>query len=105
MSNIILNDFCKNLDKIGCETNKQEFVNNYKNIKQNLEEIDEILDKPSIVDKKLDINDLLILLNDINSKNINYLTVHEIKYFKDLLELLEEKISNNKLEVNIIKDV
>ena len=104
MSNIILNDFCKNLDKIGCETNKKEFVNNYKNIKQNFEEIDEILDKPSIIDKKLDINDLLILLNDINSKNINYLTVHEIKYFKDLLELLEEKISNNKLEVNIIKD-
>ena len=105
MSNLILNDFCKNLDKIGCETSKQDFINNYKNFKESLDEIDEILDKPSIIDKKLDINDLLILLNDLNSKNINYLTVHEIKYFKDLLELLEEKISNNKLEVNIIKDI
>ena len=104
MSNLILNDFCKNLDKIGSETNKQDFINNYKNFKQSLDEIDEILDKPSIIDKKLDMNDLLILLNDLNSKNINYLTVHEIKYFKDLLELLEEKISNNKFEINIIKD-
>ena len=29
----------------------------------------------SIIDKKLDINDLLILLNDIHSKNINYLII------------------------------
>jgi hypothetical protein len=104
MSNLILNDFCKNLDKIGSETNKQDFINNYNNFKKNLDEIDEILDKSTIIDKKLDINDILILLNDLNSKNINYLTVHEIKYFKDLLELLEEKISNNKFEINIIKE-
>jgi hypothetical protein len=99
MSNIVLYDFCKNVDKLNVETNKNDFISNYKNYKQNINEIDTILEQPSSVDPKLDISDILILLVDLDSKNINYLTVDEIKYYKDLLELLENKISNNNQNI------
>lgn len=99
MSNIVLHDFCKNVDKLNVETNKNDFISNYKNYKQNINDIDAILEQPSSVDPKLDISDILILLVDLDSKNINYLTVDEIKYYKDLLELLETKISNNNQNI------
>jgi len=99
MSNIVLYDFCKNVDKLNVETNKNDFITNYKNYKQNITEIDMVLEQPSSVDPKLDISDILILLVDLDSKNINYLTVTEIKYYKDLLELLETKISNNNQNI------
>jgi hypothetical protein len=99
MSNIVLYDFCKNVDKINSETNKNDFVNNYKNYKQNFDDIDIVLDQPQSIDSNLDISDILNLLNDLDTKNINYLSVTEIKYFKDLLELLETKISNNNQNI------
>jgi len=102
MSNIVLYDFCKNVDKLNVETNKNDFITNYKNYKQNITEIDTILEQPSSVDPKLDISDILILLVDLDSKNINYLTVDEIKYYKDLLELLETKISNNNQNITTL---
>jgi hypothetical protein len=99
MSNIVLYDFCKDVDKLNVETNKNDFITNYKNYKQNINDIDIILEQPSSVDPKLDISDILILLVDLDSKNINYLSVTEIKYYKDLLELLETKISNNNQNI------
>jgi len=102
MSNIVLYDFCKNVDKLNVETNKNDFITNYKNYKQNINEIDAILEQPTSVDPKLDISDILILLVDLDSKNINYLTVTEIKYYKDLLELLETKISNNNQNITTL---
>jgi hypothetical protein len=99
MSNIVIYDFCKNVDKLNAETNKNDFITNYKNYKQNINEIDAILEQPSSIDPKLDISDILILLVDLDSKNINYLSVAEIKYYKDLLELLETKISNNNQNI------
>jgi len=102
MSNIVLYDFCKNIDKLNVETNKNDFITNYKNYKQNITEIDMVLEQPSSVDPKLDISDILILLVDLDSKNINYLTVTEIKYYKDLLELLETKISNNNQNITTL---
>jgi len=102
MSNIVLYDFCKNVDKLNVETNKNDFITNYKNYKQNITEIDMVLEQPSSVDPKLDISDILILLVDLDSKNINYLTVTEIKYYKDLLELLETKISNNNQNITTL---
>ena len=102
MSNIVLYDFCKDVDKLNVETNKNDFITNYKNYKQNINEIDAILEQPTSVDPKLDISDILILLVDLDSKNINYLSVTEIKYYKDLLELLETKISNNKQNITTL---
>ena len=99
MSNIVLYDFCKDVDKLNTETNKNDFITNYKNYKQNINEIDAILEQPTSVDPKLDVSDILILLVDLDSKNINYLSVTEIKYYKDLLELLETKISNNNQNI------
>jgi len=99
MSNIVLYDFCKDVDKLNVETNKNDFITNYKNYKQNINEIDAILEQPTSVDPKLDVSDILILLVDLDSKNINYLSVTEIKYYKDLLELLETKISNNNQNI------
>lgn len=102
MSNIVLYDFCKDIDKLNAETNKNDFITNYKNYKQNINDIDSILEQPSSVDSKLDISDILILLVDLDSKNINYLSVAEIKYYKDLLELLETKISNNNQNITTL---
>ena len=102
MSNIVLYDFCKDIDKLNTETNKNDFITNYKNYKQNINEIDAILEQPTSVDPKLDVSDILILLVDLDSKNINYLSVTEIKYYKDLLELLETKISNNNQNITTI---
>jgi hypothetical protein len=99
MSSIVLYDFCKNVDKLNTETNKNDFINNYKNYKQNFNDIDIILEQQSSVDPKLDISDILILLVDLDSKNINYLSVTEIKYYQDLIELLETKISNNNQNI------
>jgi hypothetical protein len=102
MSNIVLYDFCKDVDKLNTETNKNDFITNYKNYKQNINEIDAILEQPSSVDPKLDVSDILILLVDLDSKNINYLSVAEIKYYKDLLELLETKISSNNQNITTL---
>ena len=102
MSNIVLYDFCKNVDKLNVETNKNDFITNYKNYKKDINDIDTLLEQPSSVDPKLDVSDILILLVDLDSKNINYLTVDEIKYYKDLLELLETKISNNNQNITTL---
>ena len=102
MSNIVLYDFCKDVDKLNAETNKNDFITNYKNYKQNINDIDSILEQPSTIDPKLDVSDILILLVDLDSKNINYLSVAEIKYYKDLLELLETKISGNNQNITTL---
>jgi hypothetical protein len=102
MSNIVLYDFCKDVDKLNIENNKNDFITNYKNYKKDINDIDTLLEQPSTVDPKLDVSDILILLVDLDSKNINYLTVDEIKYYKDLLELLETKISNNNQNITTL---
>jgi hypothetical protein len=102
MSNIVLYDFCKDVDKLNVETNKNDFITNYKNYKKDINDIDTLLEQPSSVDPKLDVSDILILLVDLDSKNINYLTVDEIKYYKDLLELLETKISSNNQNITTL---
>jgi hypothetical protein len=96
---------CEKILDLSKEENKNDFLKNHNIYKNELDEIDQIINSKSDLDQNMDINELFNLLSEFDEKiNNNQITVHEFKQIKDLNELIEKKIQTEKLNVTKIVD-
>lgn len=118
---IDINKLLKDLERIGCEKEKEEFVKNYSKIKDKINKIDNILndntnnddnddnnnnnDKKNQYDNET-IDELFNILEDkedliFDSDEI--LTINELKKLMDVCNILEKKINNDTMNIIEIK--
>ena len=96
---------CDKILDLSKEENKCDFLKNHNIYKNELNNIDQIINNKSDLDENIDINELFNLLSEFDEKiNNNDITIHEFKRIKDLNELIEKKIQIEKLNVTKIVD-
>lgn len=99
------------LENIGNEKEKEEFIKNYSKIKQQLSIVDNILLNENDIDCKniqnvgyetKDINELLSILETNEDKIFNMssnLTVGELKSLMEICNILEKKINDETMNI------
>jgi len=101
MDKIDLVDFCKKLNDIKREENKNEFIKNYANYKEQIVNIDKYMEnaeKMRCKYKKLDIATLFTQLESYNKSNL----LEDIVNAKIIIEELELKIKNDNTTITKI---
>jgi hypothetical protein len=101
MDKVDLVDFCKKLNDIKKEENKNEFIKNYANYKEQISNIDKYMEDIEEVRceyKKLDLASLFTLLESYNK---SYL-LEDIANTKIIIEELELKIKDNDITITKI---
>lgn len=101
MDKIDLVDFCKKLNDIKKEENKNEFIKNYASYKEQIVNIDKYIEdaeKARCEYKKLDIATLFNLLESYNKSNL----LENIINTKIIVEELELKIKDNDTTITKI---
>lgn len=101
MDKIDLADFCKKLNDIKREENKNEFIKNYANYKEQIVNIDKYMENAEKVRceyKELDIASLFTLLESYNKSCL----LENIVNTKIIIEELELKIKNDDITITKI---
>jgi hypothetical protein len=103
---ININKLLNDLEKIGSEKEKDEFIKNYSRIKEEIKITDSILN--SQIDPKLlidlnnnSINDLLKILESYDNKifDSERLNISELKLLSNICNLLDEKINIDTINI------
>jgi hypothetical protein len=101
MDKVDLVEFCKKLNDIKKEENKNEFIKNYANYKEQISNIDKYMENAEKVRckyKKLDIASLFTLLESYNKSCL----LEDIANTKIIIEELELKIKDNDITITKI---
>ena len=101
MDKIDLVDFCKKLNDIKKEENKNEFIKNYANYKEQIVNIDKYMENAEKVRckyKELDIASLFTLLESYNKSCL----LENIANTKIIIEELELKIKDSDITITKI---
>jgi hypothetical protein len=103
-SEIQIEEFINKINSLSIEKNKNIFIEDYNNIKKKIDLVDKILEKESEIDKNISIDKLFDILqeydNIINKKDLDII---EFKKLKDIVELIENKLSDSKMNITEIK--
>ena len=102
MDKLDLVDFCKKLNDIKKEENKNEFIKNYANYKEQIVNIDKYMEDAEKVRckyKELDIASLFTLLESYNKSSL----LENIINTKIIIEELELKIKDSDTAITITK--
>jgi hypothetical protein len=101
-------ELTSNINTIGCEKNKNEFIKNYSYYKETINYIDKRLSENEefeqyYLDKNID--ELFIILEKYQDKisNPENINVIDFKLISLLVKIIENKIENEKLTVTEIK--
>lgn len=104
---IYIGKLTKEMEKIGNEDNKDEFMKNFAVIKNSIEIVDKVLKKDGKKDDKLiknkNINELYEMLEDYNMNENDDIDAQNLKKVKIILDVIEEKIQKYELEIKKIK--
>jgi hypothetical protein len=101
MDKIDLADFCKKLNDIKKEENKNEFIKNYANYKEQIINIDKYMENAEKVRCKYKELDIVTLFNLLESYNKSCL-LEDIVNAKIIIEELELKIKNDNTTITKI---
>jgi hypothetical protein len=101
MDKIDLVDFCKKLNDIKKEENKNEFIKNYANYKEKIVNIDKYMEDAEKVRCKYKELDIATLFNLLESYNKSCL-LEDIVNAKIIIEELELKIKNDNTTITKI---
>ena len=102
MDKLDLVDFCKKLNDIKKEENKNEFIKNYANYKEQIVNIDKYMEDAEKVRceyKELDTASLFTLLESYNKSSL----LENIANTKIIIEELELKIKDSDTAITITK--
>ncbi len=97
------------LENIGNEKEKEEFIKNYSRIKEEIKIVDEILNNQDSINinelESKTINELFKLLENSENKIFDdeILTIQELKLLIDISNILEKKINDDTMSVIDIK--
>ena len=104
--NLSICDFISELENIGSEKDKSEFIKNYSQLKDKITDIDNILGKENIIElKDKNITELFELLNQYNGKinNPSAISIGDFNIISNLIKLIEDKIEQEKINIIEIK--
>ena len=101
----------KDLENLGIEKDKEEFIKNYANLKEQIEQTDKILeDDLSNQDNQINygemnLNELFQILEDNSDliNNIEILETSKLKILSTVSKIIEEKIHNETINIINIK--
>ena len=102
-----INDIITNLEKIGNEKKKDEFIKNYSNLKNQIEETDKLLsdnEETKVLEeeyKSQNINELFNILEENSDFILNHEKLETFKLKKLLMisKILEDKINNENINI------
>lgn len=103
---IYIGKLTKDMEKIGNEDNKDEFMKNFAAIKNSIEIVDKTLKKDKKDDKSIknkNINELYEMLEDYNINENGDIDAQNLRKVKIILDVIEEKIQEHELEIQKIK--
>lgn len=100
-------DLVQKMENIGKESDKEDFIKNYAEIKEQIELVDNILSLDTHIEKlkKLNVKELFEIL-ELNSEKIlnpEKLKTSELNYLINITKILDDKINNASLEISEIK--
>jgi len=99
MDNILIEEIIDKLNNLGNEKNKDEFINNYEIAKNDIEEIDLILERENeFINSNLSLQELFNMLESYKEliNNEHELNILILKKILDLTEILENKLEENE---------
>lgn len=97
---IYIDKFINNINNLGNEQNKKMFIENYIDIKSQINMIDNILNKTPLIDQNLDICILFEMLNEYtNIINDSDIKIIDYKNIMDLVSIIETKLKNEKMKI------
>ncbi len=93
------------INQLGKENDKNDFIKNYNDVKTKISIVDNILESKSNLDQDLSIDKLFEMLEQYNGLMVKTpdcvdLDIVQFKKVKDIIELIEKKISN---KINIVE--
>ncbi len=107
MSNTIINldDTISQINNLTNEQEKKDFEKNFIESKESIKIIDMILEKKSEISEELNIDQLFELLSEYNDyvENDKSISITDFKKIKDIVELLEKKLNESKINIVEIK--
>ncbi len=109
MDNIIINDFCNDINKLDIVEKKDVFINKYKEIGEKIKNIDNYLNNylnnnesnnKNVEKTIVNIIDEMVNLN--MSEFNNNMNIEKLKYYNDLLKKYDELLINGKNDINYV---
>lgn len=102
---IILDDTINIINNLSNESDKKEFDKNFFDSKEKIKIVDNILDKSPEIDENLSIDLLFEMLQEYNEyiENDKSINIIDFKKIKDIVELIEKKMSESKINIIEIK--
>lgn len=105
--NINFEHIINKINQLGKESDKNDFIKNYQDVKAKISVVDNILENKSELDQNLTIDKLFVMLeeyNEILEKSSEYLNldIQDFKKVKDIIDLIEKKL-NDKINIIEIK--
>ena len=91
-----INNLSMKIDELNNEDSKTIYIEKYNKIKQNIEEIETILNSNLHIDQ-LTFDEILLEIKKININDIN--NIRTLKYYKQLIEKYEELKLNEELKI------
>jgi hypothetical protein len=98
------NKICNDILNLTKEENKEEFLKNYSTYKNILNDIEKEMNENSVIDENTTIENLFEQLHFYENKvNTSTITVKELKFLKNLTDLINIKLQKEKLNIIEIK--
>ena len=97
------------LENIGCEKDKHDFIKNYSRLREQIKQVDSILDNNNIYNHdefvSKTIGELFQIIELYENKifDSDDLTIGELKYLTIVCEVLEKKINDDTMSIIEIK--
>ena len=91
-----IDNVCKMIDELNYEDDKDNFIKQYEEIKNNINKIDEELLNDNKDINNLTFQEINVLINNINiNKNIN---IKELNYYNKIIKKYDELVKNEELQ-------
>lgn len=103
---IYITSFINELNNLGTEKNKKEFILSHNKYKKQIDIIDNQFKEPSQIDPNLSINSLFQMLEQYKDKLSDHkssnLDTTSLKIISDIIQLLESKLSQTQFTIEEI---
>ena len=97
--NTSIDELCNNVNNLTKKDNKLEFIKSYVKYKEELELVDKILKNESELNSELSIQELFNMIQEYENNLCKEMSISKFKKLKDIIELLELKLSTEEIEV------
>ncbi len=103
-STIIIDTVISKINQLGKESDKNDFITNFNEVKGTIVKIEDILDKPNNIDPETPLDKLFEMLSEYDGLlDKSDLDIRTFKNIKNIVELIEKKLAESKVNLIEIK--